>query len=152
MRLSREAHHLLESFFREYFGDENLKLPPISLFGKGLVGFFTRKFKIHGITIGRHVFITPIVMTRNSKEQLCISRELLAHEATHVLQFQKLGWKRFFYSYLMSYWKSLRKKEKWDLYARTEAYLEIPQEVEARQCAAEFVEWMRKVEREKRET
>jgi hypothetical protein len=142
MRLSRKSHRKLEFFFREYFNESDLKLPDVELFVKRGAGLITGLFKIYGITIGQYIFIRADFLYRNENQELCIAKELLAHELTHVLQYQKLGFFRFFYTYLKGYWLALKQKEKWDLAARNRAYLEIPHEIEARQCAAKFLEWM----------
>lgn len=141
MKLAPETHKQLESFFREWTGDERLKLPEIELYVKRGAGFVTKVLKIYGITFGRFVFINPKAVSRDSNGRLGISKELLAHETAHVMQYRKLGWIRFFYSYLHDYWKSLRRRKKWDARSRHEAYLEISHEREAREIAARFVEW-----------
>lgn len=145
MKLSRKSHDQLEKFFREYFHDEKLNLPEIELYAKRGAWLITKIFKIYGVTFGRHIFIKPDLLYWNLNRQLCISKELLAHETAHVLQYQKLGWLLFFYTYLKGYLRALRQKEKWDFNSRQESYLEIPHEVEARVCAAKFTEWSGKV-------
>ena len=150
MKLSRKSHQQLENFFRDYFNDKDLKLPDVELFVKRGAGLITKVFKIYGITFGQFIFIRDDFLYRNERAQLCISKDLLVHELTHVLQYKKLGWFRFFYTYLKSYWRALKQKEKWDLAARNQSYLEIPHEVEARDCSAKFLEWTRKVNSEKR--
>jgi hypothetical protein len=146
MRLSRKSHERLETFFRDFYGEEELKLPRVDLYVKRGAGLITEVFKIYGITFGKYIFIKSDLLYRNEKGELCVSKELLAHELTHVLQYQKLGWFRFFYTYLKGYWLALKEKEKWDSAARQRAYLEIPHEIEARRCAAKFMEWMSKME------
>lgn len=146
MKLSRTTHQQLELFFREYFGDDKLKLPRVEVFIKGGAGLITKALKIYGITLGRYMFIKPDQLVRRLNRPPYISKELLAHEMTHVLQYQKLGWIRFFYTYLKGYWQALKGKKKWDSDSRREAYLEIPHEVEARECAAKFIQWTKKTE------
>ena len=152
MRLSRKSHRKLESFFREHFKQEDLRLPEVDLFVKRGAGIITQVLKIYGITFGQFVFIRADFLYRNENHELCISKELLAHELTHVLQYEKLGWFRFFYTYLKGYWTALKRKENWGLAARNQAYLEIPHEVEARECAAKFLEWIAKNENGKMKT
>ena len=144
MKLSRKSHQRLERFFRDYFGDEELTLPQVDLYIKRGAGLITKVFKIYGITFGQYIFIRPDFLYRNENRELCISKELLAHELAHVLQYQKLGWFRFFYTYLKAYFAALRRKEKWNPAAREQAYLEIPHEIEARDCASKFMQWMSK--------
>jgi hypothetical protein len=142
MKLSRKSHQKLELFFREYYKDADLKLPDVELFVKRGAGFITELFKIYGITFGQFIFIRKDFLYRNGDNELCIQKGLLAHELAHVLQYRKLGWFRFFYTYLKGYWTALKQKERWDLAARNQAYAEIPHEVEARDCAEKFLEWM----------
>lgn len=150
MKLSRKSHQQLECFFREYFIDEKLTLPDFELYAKKVSSLITQMLKIHGITLGRNVFIKPEILNRNADRQLSIPKDLLAHEATHVLQYQKLGRFRFLYTYLKGYWNALKVKEKWDFDSRRDAYLEIPHEIEARECAAKFLEWVKKKDDGKR--
>lgn len=144
MKLARDTHRLLEEFFREYFADEKIKLPPITLFGKRGAHFLTNLLKIHGITFGSRIFIMPALFFYDDKKLLCIDKQLLAHEATHVLQYRKQGFLKFAYTYLKSYWKNLREMKRWDFAARYEAYRAIPQEVEAREAAEAFMHWLEK--------
>ncbi|MGI8493804.1 MAG: hypothetical protein ACR2L1_00640 [Pyrinomonadaceae bacterium] len=144
MRLSRQSHQRLESFFREYYSDDSLRLPEIEIFIKRGAGIVAKLAGVFGITFGRFMFIKPDLIFQVETNDLFISKKLMAHEATHVLQYKRLGWCRFFYTYLSSYWNALWKKEKWDFDSRMEAYLEIPHEVEARLCADKFIEWCEK--------
>jgi hypothetical protein len=144
MRLARETHEQLEKFFREYFEDEHLRLPKMRFYGNRIAEFLNRKLDIWGITIGRFIFIRPDLFVRGAEGRLFISKELLAHEVAHALQYQRLGWLRFFYNYLKGYWKALKTKKKWDAQARMEAYLEIPLEAEARNSASAFLQWLEK--------
>ena len=141
MKLAAASHQKLEEFFREYFQDENFRLPPIYFYGGRFTKAFTHLIKVHGITLGCRIFILPALISVNTARQPRLSENLAAHEITHSLQFKKHGFIGFFYNYLASFWKNLRKKKKWDLHARQEAYLEIPFEIEARDAAEKFVEW-----------
>ena len=69
---------------------------------------------------------------------------LLAHEATHVRQYQLAGFVGFLVSYLLEYWRALRAQGKWNLEARTNAYLAIRQEEEARESEAIYSTWAAK--------
>ncbi len=143
MKLAADSHQRLEEFFREYFKDENFRLPPIYFYGGRFTRIFTNIIKVYGITFGSRIFIMPHLISINTANQPRLSESLAAHEITHTLQFKKYGFIGFFYNYLGSYLKNLRKKEKWDLPARQEAYLEIPFEIEARDAAEKFVKWNR---------
>ena len=141
MKLAQGSHQKLETFFREHLNDEDFRLPKIHFY----VGKFTRLFtfilKVHGITFGRRIFILPTFLTTNQENFLILPEKLVAHEVTHVVQYRREGFVRFFYKYLTNFWKNLRTKEKWDVNSRQEAYLEIPFEVEAREVADKFAEW-----------
>ena len=141
MKLTPEAHKLAQDYFRHFFEDENLKLPQIQIYSRRGAKLVTRILSVHGITIGKHIFIAPSQTCRDSEDRLCLSKSLLIHEATHTLQYKKLGFTRFLYRYFKSYFVILREKKKWDLYSRMDAYLEIPYEVEARKTASEFADW-----------
>lgn len=141
MRLARSSKSRLEAFFREYLGESNFSLPAINFYAGKFTAFLVKFIKIEGITIGRRVFIKPQNVTLNSRSKPKLPEILAAHEIAHVLQYQRLGLFRFLSKYLRDYYKNLRSKNKWDLAARHEAYLEIPFEIEARKIADEFVKW-----------
>jgi hypothetical protein len=77
----------------------------------------------------------------NSANKLKLPEGLAAHEVTHTLQYKREGFFKFFYKYLTSFWRNLRKRKSWDIISRQEAYLEIPFEIEAREVAEKFIEW-----------
>lgn len=86
----------------------------------------------------------PKFVSRNRKNQKKLPEDLIVHEITHVIQYKKAGFGKFFYIYLRDYWRNLRKKRKWDSASRRNAYLEIPFEIEAREAAQKFLEWNEK--------
>ena len=147
MKLSADSHRQLEDFFREYFGDENLKLPEIQIYARRGSYLVTKLLSVDGIAFGRHIFITPRCLRRTPDDRLCAPRELIVHEVTHTMQYRRHGVFKFFYLYLKGFLAALRQKESWNFQARLKAYLEIPQEIEARALAAEYVNWC-----ERRET
>lgn len=144
MRLSRTSHERFELFLREFFEDETLRLPPINIYAKSGAKIFTKVFKLNGITLGRSILIDPKFTWRDGNLRLCASKSLIAHELAHAWQYHKLGFFRFMYVYLKSYWEALKKKETWDFDARTQAYMEIPLEAEAREFAEKYLEWLDK--------
>ncbi|MEZ5425659.1 MAG: hypothetical protein R2747_05295 [Pyrinomonadaceae bacterium] len=107
---------------------------------------FINLIKVHGITFGRRIYIWPELIFVDEEKRHRISKKLASHEVTHVLQYKKHGFPGFFYNYLKNYWGNLRNKKKWDLDSRHEAYCEIPFEVEARDAADKFCEWIKKRE------
>lgn len=141
MKLADSSHRRLELFFREHLNDENFNLPVINFYVGKITKIFTSLISVHGLTVGRRIFITPRLLSFNQNNALKLPEDLIAHEITHVIQYKKLGFIIFFSQYLTNYWRNLRKKKKWDAASRHEAYLEIPFEVEARDVAQKFVEW-----------
>ena len=150
MKLAKSSHQKLETFFREYLDDESFRLPVINFYVGKFTQIFTSIIKVHGITFGRRIYIMPSFVALNRREQLKLPENLVAHEITHTLQYEREGFFVFFYKYLKSFSGNLRKKQGWDIDARQEAYLEIPFEIEAREVAEKFVEWNRKSEKVKK--
>jgi len=142
MYLAKSSHEKFEEFYREFFDERNISLPQIEIYARRGASLITKLLNINGITFGRRIFIRPQLITRSEDARLRAPKALIAHELAHVLQYQRLGFFKFFYTYLKGYWQALKLKEKWDLNSRIEAYLEIPHEVEARQFAADFLDWL----------
>jgi hypothetical protein len=141
MKLARESHLRLEQFFREYFNDPQLRLPPIYLHRGPLARLITRQLRIGAITIGRHVLLSP---DRVVKEEwgLCTKGWLVAHEATHVLQYEREGYLRFLFKYFYGYWRALRSGgRKWNREARMAAYLAIEAERVAHEVERAYHAW-----------
>ena len=126
---------------REHLADDDFRLPEIEFYGGRFTHFLTTKLRIEGITIGRRVYICPANLTYSESGKLRLEEELAVHEIAHVLQYRREGFFRFLWLYQKSYYANLRKKGKRDLYAKAEAYLEIPFEIEARQTASKFAVW-----------
>ncbi len=141
MKLADDSRLKLEAFFRETLGDKSFRLPKIYFYSGKFSVFLTAALKIHGITIGRNIFITPKFVTLSAENFKKIHVELAAHEIAHVIQYGREGFIKFFYKYLRAYLRNLSWKRNWDAAARHRAYLEIPFEIEARAVAAKFVEW-----------
>ena len=144
MKLAVSSHQKLELFFREYLNDEKFNLPKIHFYAGNITQLLTKIINVQGITFGRRIFILRKFVALNQEKLLTLPQKLAVHEITHVIQYRREGFVRFFYKYLTNFWKTLRTKEKWDVISRHEAYLEIPFEVEAREVADKFVEWSRK--------
>jgi hypothetical protein len=144
MRLSQKTHKQLEAFFRLYFEDENLKLPKVEIYLRRGAKLITKLIRVDGITLGRIVFVNPDLAFYDENQRLCLSKNLLSHELTHVIQYNQLGFFGFLYKYLKDYFVLLREKKAWDSKARMESYWEIPHEIEARDAAKKFVGWLNK--------
>ena len=141
MKLAETSHRKLEEFFREYLNDETFHLPQIYFYVGKFTNLLTALISVHGITFGRLIFITPRLLSFNQNNLLKLPDDLVAHEITHVIQYRREGFIKFFYKYWTSFWRNLRKRGKWDAVSRQNAYLEIPFEIEARHVAAKFAEW-----------
>lgn len=141
MKLGETSHRKIEQFFREHLADNDFVLPEIHFYGGKITHLLTAAFKIEGITIGRRIYILPRNFWLSESSRLRIDEELAVHEITHVLQYRRVGFLSFFRVYLKDYYANLRRKKKWDWYARAEAYFEIPFEIEARQTASKFAVW-----------
>ena len=139
MHLDKISHSRFEKFFRDFYGDEELILPAIHIYSRRVSLIVTTVLQVNGITIGRHIFIHPKFTRRDEQNRLCAPKALIAHELTHSMQYAKQGFFGFLKTYLGAYWKFLRKSEKWDFQTRMQAYLDIPQEIEARRAARVFI-------------
>ena len=140
MRLSADTHDVLQHFFRQHLNDAELHLPPIRIH-TGLVARLLMKANGMGaITFGRHVFVRPGLVKKDEEGRLCIPGWLLAHEATHVLQYEQRGYLRFFRDYLSGYWQALSKGKKWSAQGRRAAYMAIAEEQTAYEAEHAFRE------------
>ncbi len=144
MKLAEKSHRKIEEFFREYLADERFCLPQICFYSGSFTRILTSLLDIGGITIGKRIYISPDKFRISEKQLLRINEELVVHEITHVLQYRREGFGRFLWLYLRSYITNLKKKSKYDLQARAEAYFDIPYEIEARKIASKFVIWSKK--------
>jgi hypothetical protein len=84
------------------------------------------------MTLGRHVFVSPGLFRKDASGRLTLPGWLIVHEAAHVLQYAERGFVRFLAGYLRGYWRALRESGRWDVRARTAAYLSLEEEREAR--------------------
>lgn len=66
---------------------------------------------------------------------------LVAHEAMHVLQYEREGHVRFLLRYFYGYWRALRGSGKWNREARMHAYLAIEAERIAHEVERAYQEW-----------
>jgi hypothetical protein len=140
MKLARESHGRLEKFFREYFDDPQLVLPPIYLHRGRVARLVTKQLRVGAITIGRHILLSPDRVALDDGN-LCTKGWLVAHEATHVLQYEREGYVRFFFKYFYNYWRALHGGGKWDGEARMNAYLAIEAERIAHEVERAYQVW-----------
>jgi hypothetical protein len=142
MLLAAESHKQIEAFLRDHFGSSALKLPPVYIYAGRFSRWLTGSFHILAITFGRRIFIAPKIMARDARNRLTVPADLIAHEATHVLQYERAGFIGFLVSYLNEYWRALRsQRQGWGDAARHSAYLAIKQEAEARQAEMAYATW-----------
>ncbi len=141
MKLSEKSHKKIEEFFREYLNNEDFRLPEIRFYGGKFTHYLTSVLKIEGLAVGRRIYIFPENFRVSENRRLWLDEELVVHEITHVLQYGREGFFRFLRLYVKSYYANLRKTERRDVSARTQAYLEIPFEIEARRTASSFAAW-----------
>ncbi len=141
MKLSEKSRRKIEEFFREQLADDCFRLPEIYFYGGKFTHFLTSRLQIEGITIGRRIYIFPGNFRLCENRKLWLDEELVVHEIAHVLQYRREGFFKFLWLYQKSYYANLRKKKTRDMFARADAYLEIPFEIEARQIASKFAVW-----------
>jgi hypothetical protein len=141
MLLAAASHEHLEGFLREHFHDPALRLPPLFFYNSRLLGWLVRAFHLGAITLGRRVFVLPGYVKRDAEGRLTIPGWLAAHEATHVLQYERAGLAGFLGLYLRGYWRALRAQKKWNAVAHQAAYLAIMEEREAYEAEKAYATW-----------
>lgn len=141
MRLEEASSLRIERFLREHLKDESLHLPPIKIYCGWFASLLTKIFKIGAITIGRRIFIAPGLLQRDENRGLSVPGWLIAHEAVHVIQFERAGLLRFAVDYIGGYLRALRAANRWDRAARMAAYLSIDEECEARTAEEAYSVW-----------
>ena len=123
MKLAPESHRHIEQFLQDHFHDERLELPAIHLYCGRFSGWLTRAFGILAITFGRRIFVAPKVVKLDEEGRLTVPASLVAHEATHAMQYGNAGFLGFLVSYLKEYLRGLRSQKKgWSKAARQAAY------------------------------
>ncbi|MBC7796383.1 MAG: DUF4157 domain-containing protein [Pyrinomonadaceae bacterium] len=141
MKLSTTSHKKIENFFREHFKDDEINLPNFHIHCGKWARRFTKLLKIHGITLGNHVIISPDFVRRDERGKLVGDFSLIVHEATHVLQYKNEGFFGFLWNYLKAWFAHLKQQKKRDIVSRQNAYYAIPHEEEARAAAANYTNW-----------
>jgi hypothetical protein len=141
MLLAPESQRRLEEFFRHYARDETLRLPRVRFYAGRFAGALTRTFGIGAITFGSRVFVAPELLCRGADERLTLDAGLAVHEATHVLQYRRVGFVTFLIIYLRDYARALRAGAGGARERHRAAYLAIGFEVEARAAARLHAAW-----------
>lgn len=97
--------------------------------------------RVGAVTFGRHILLAPKRVTESDG---CLRTEgwLIAHEATHVLQYESDGHVRFLFRYFYGYWRALRESGKgWSKEASMSAYLAIEAERVAHEVERAYQVW-----------
>lgn len=143
MVLARESHERIEAFLRDHLHDDSLKLPPVYIYSGRAARWLTERLQILAITFGRRIIVASKVLSRDDKGRLTVPAGLIAHEATHVIQYQQAGIVRFLCSYLREYWRALHEHHQgWNKAARNAAYLAIRHEREAYGAESAYPGWV----------
>lgn len=141
MRLSSRSRGL----FMEFFECTGLcgpgDFPDVRVYTKRGARILTGLMLVDGITFGRAIYVHPRFVRRNSSGLLVVSKQLLAHEIVHVLQYRDEGIVRFLRKYIGDFLKEFRRKKRWSAKSWYEAYLTVPHEIEAREYTIKFRHW-----------
>lgn len=117
-------------------------MPQLKIYCNGWTGWLTKVLRIGAITVGHRIFVSPKFSTRNERTgQIHLPGWLVAHEAVHVLQYQREGILRFLANYLREYVQTLIKARRFGAGARTAAYYAISHEVEAHIAEQAYHRW-----------
>ena len=142
MRLAPGSHKRIEEFLRIHLRNEALTLPPVRIHTGPGARWLTSAFGLLAITFGRRIFVAPSVVQRDESGRLALPARLIAHEATHVVQYQQAGFIGFLFSYLREYVRALSERQNgWGKAARNAAYFAIKQEREAYDAENAYAGW-----------
>lgn len=144
MKISENSHKLFADFFQTCGFCQDDAFPKVEVYAKRGAWILTNILFVDGITLGKYIFVAPKFVWRDHKSKLKIRHKLIAHELVHVIQYQQFGFWRFIRKYIGDFWKIFKQKEKWNFKTWVESYLELPQEIEARHIADEFIDWLEK--------
>lgn len=147
MKLARQSHAEIENFFREHLNEKYLRLPRMQIHCGQFAHVLTKGLRVGAITFGPHVFVAPRLVHYDQENRLKVPGWLIAHEATHVLQYKRAGMVGFFIDYLRGYWRALRENRRFNRAARMAAYLSIAEECDAREAETAFGVWQSQVAR-----
>ncbi|CDM66224.1 eCIS core domain-containing protein [Pyrinomonas methylaliphatogenes] len=149
MRLARSSHERIERFLREHLHDPDLALPPLCIHTGPLAKLMTRAMRAGGLTLGRHIFISPQLVRRDVDGRWLVPGWLIAHEAIHVLQFERMGWIKLALSYVSTYGREFIRRRSFGAASRRAAYVSVPEERAAYAAMEAFLRW-REAERAER--
>ncbi len=148
MRLAPRAQAQIEEFLRAHLQDREISLPPLRVHAGPFARWATRLLRAGGFTLGRHIFIAPKLVQRDERGRLVAPGWLIAHEAMHVLQFQRMGACRLAFSYVRTYWRELWRSRSLGREARARAYFAVPEERAAYAATEAFFRWRAQARRD----
>lgn len=142
MKLASGSTSVFSDFFiEEGWINDASEFPQINVYAGDGAKFLTRLMMAEGVTFGSSIFIDSKFLLRDKDDRPIVSRSLLAHEIVHVMQYRKSGFFGFLKNYVVYFLKGYTKRGKLNAKNWYAAYLDIPQEKEAREYAAKFVKW-----------
>lgn len=141
MRLTVQSYQRLQDFLRQYYGDAALRLPEIDWRVGAVARGVTQLNGISAITFGCRVLLAPHAVWQDEAGAWRIAGRLVAHEATHVLQYQRQGWGRFLYGYLSEYAQAMRQATQWNAATHFQAYANLNAEREAQAVEDAYAAW-----------
>jgi hypothetical protein len=121
--------------------DPQLRLPRIKLYGGRFGRVVTKNLNIGAITLGRRIIVSPNLVKTDAEGRMCVPAWLLAHEGTHVMQYERAGLFGFFASYLGNYFRIMLAGRKFSGRAHNAAYFAIEQEQDAREAEYDYRRW-----------
>jgi hypothetical protein len=134
MKLSADSQREVQQFFRAHLREPDLTLPRIRIHAGLFARLLMKANGMSAMTLGRHVFVKPALVSKDTEGRATLPALLLVHEAAHVLQYKERGSLRFLRDYLRGYWRNLRTGKRWDAPGRMEAYRAIAEEQAAREA------------------
>lgn len=110
--------------------------------------FIVRASGVTAMTLGGRVLLDDKALRRDAAGRRWIRSRLAAHEAMHVLQYEKLGWGRFLWRYLGDYAGRMQQAAKWNAAAHFRAYEDIRAEREAQAAEDAYAQFCENLEEE----
>jgi hypothetical protein len=148
MRLTPESHQRLQLFFRQHWGERALVLPVIDWDVSAAARWVVQASGVTAMTLGTRVLLDKKALRRDAGGSYWLHSSLAAHEATHVLQYQRQGLTGFLWRYLGDYADQMRQAARWNTETHFRAYAAIGAEQEAQEIEAAYLRWAGRTEEE----
>ena len=148
MRFTSESHKRLQQFFCQHRGEPDLVLPVIEWDVSAAARLVVRTSGVTAMTLGTRVLFEPKALREDADGRFWIRSSLAAHEATHVLQYQRMGWGGFLWNYLGDYAGRMQQAAKWNAAAHFRSYEAIRAEREAQAAEDAYTNWSGRDEEE----